>query len=515
MKSIRPLTEFRRSTSELYSFLGLGSTPVALAEKSFTGITHDSTRVEPGDLFIALPGKKSHGANFAEQARAQGACFALTDTNGRRIIGETLDCIEVPNPRAIAGELASWFYGDPFLSLDAVGITGTNGKTTTAALVEEIWRLNQRVTGFIGTIGISIADELMENDFTTPEATDLQSLAASMRERHVRNCVMEVSSHGLAQKRIAGAKYSIVGFTQLSQDHLDFHGDMESYFQAKALLFSPEYADRGIVNIDSDYGRRLIGESSILTQSLSRLDRKADWYYETLEQLDHGQGFHVAIRGTGGVLIEGRVPIIGLHNADNALLAIALAVETGVDPLAIAAQLHQLHAPAGRLEPVLLGQKFLALVDFAHTPDAVTRALATVRDMTPGRIIAVLGCGGDRDKGKRPLMGQALLAGSDFAIFTSDNPRSENPETILDEMAGKAAALDEDSSVKSVKSVKSVISVREVDRRRAIATAVAEAREGDSVIILGKGHEKGQEIKGVKFPFDDRTELAQAIAGLS
>ncbi len=503
MKTVRPIQEFTKSAEELCSFLGIENVPADLEEFNFTGLTHDSKKVEPGDLFIALPGIKKHGADFVEEAIKKGAVMVLTDERGSEIVHGDLPGIVVKDPRNRIGDVASWFYQNPFHALDAVGITGTNGKTTTAALLEDIWRFNHRTTSFIGTIGSTIGDEIIGTEFTTPEAADLQRMGAIMRERHVRNCVMEVSSHGIVQNRISGIKFSVVGFTHLTHDHLDFHGDMENYFQAKAALFAPEFADRGIINIDTEYGKRLYDESPITVQTLSRSDKKAQWHFETIDPLEHGHGYQVAIRGTGGILIEGRLSLIGLHNLDNALLAIALAVETQVDPLVIASHMHLLRAPHGRLEPVEVGQKFLALVDYAHTPDAVKRVLATARELTAGRVIAVLGCGGDRDTSKRSLMGEALISGSDCAIFTSDNPRSEDPQKIVEEMLGTDRQVDEK------------ITVIEIDRRLAIAKAVTEAHEGDCVIVLGKGHEKGQEISGIKYPFDDRLELARAIEVLA
>ncbi len=497
MSQLRPIGNFQKTLKDLTKFLGVEEfTP----DISFTGLTHDSRKVESGDLFLALPGGTMHGSKYVDDVIAKGAVAVLTDKQGLLIVGDRIPCIMVDDPRLIAGDVASWFYQGPFLSLDAVGITGTNGKTTTSALLEQLWRMNNRTTGFIGTIGIAIDGEEFESTFTTPEAADLQSVAATMRERHVRNLVMEVSSHALVQHRMNGSKFSVAGFTQLTQDHLDFHGTMENYFLAKSKLFLPEFTEKAVVNIDSVHGRRLFDEAQVDTQSLSRDDKSAQWHYDTYYQLDNGAGYQVVIRGTGGILIEGRFPLLGLHNLDNGLLAIALAVNTGVDPLVISANMHSLSAPQGRLEPVSIGQKFIALVDFAHTPDAVTRALATARQMTHGRLIAVLGCGGDRDKAKRPLMGQALREGADFAIFTSDNPRSEDPLVILNEMVGSGTGKNE---------------IVEVERRGAIAIAVAEADDGDCIIVLGKGHERGQEIPGIKQPFDDRIELARAIEGLS
>lgn len=494
---LRPEEIFSRSLGDLSSYLGA---PQVSPDLQFTGVTIDSRIVKSGDIFIALQGTKVHGATYAREVVRQGAVAILTDSVGALQIVTSIPVLVVDEPRKWVGAIAAWFYGNPFKAVAAVGITGTNGKTTTAALVEEIWRLDGRSSGFIGTIGISIDGVDYATSFTTPEGTELQSILAAMREQHVRNVVMEVSSHALSMRRVCGAHFKVVGFTNLTQDHLDFHGDMESYFQAKAQLFTLEYADSAIVNIDSSYGVRLFESAGIPTKTYSRFQARADWYYQEYENSATGSGFKVSIRGPEGILIEGHLPLLGLHNLDNALLAIALSVESGVDPIAIASYLRKISAPIGRLEPVSVGQKFLALVDYAHTPDAVTRALETARSLTKGKVIAVLGCGGDRDKSKRPIMGQALRAGSDFAVFTSDNPRSEDPNQILLEMTGERQQDNE---------------VVEVDRRGAIAIAVLEAQPGDCLIVLGKGHEKGQEINGIKYPFDDRLELARAIEELA
>ena len=496
-RDLLPLQIFQKSLGELSRFLG---TPEpSKSDSIFTGVVLDSRVVEPGDLFIALPGAKNHGAIFAQQVIAAGAIGIVTDEQGAANIFSEFPVIIVPDPRAVAGVIASWFYSNPFDSLGAVGVTGTNGKTTTTALIEELWRLDGRSTGSIGTIGLTIDGEQFEGSFTTPEGTDLQAIAATMRERHVRNMVMEVSSHALALHRVAGARYAISGFTNLTQDHLDFHGTMENYFQAKAKLFTPQFSDMGIVNIDDPYGLRLYEDAHVEMQSYSRSNKRADWYYQSFELLPTGLGYRIAIRGVGGILIEGNLPLLGLHNLDNALLAIAIVCRSGVDPIAVQANLEKLTAPIGRLEPIYVGQSFLALVDFAHTPDAVSRALSTARTLTDGKVIAVLGCGGDRDRTKRPIMGQALREGADIAIFTSDNPRSEDPFQILDEMLGAG---------------RSSTDLVEPDRKQAIALAVSSAQARDCVIVLGKGHERGQEINGKKFPFDDRIELARAIEGL-
>lgn len=463
-----------------------------------TGIASNTKEIEDGDIFLALPGATVHGAAFIEQAILKGAVAVATDEAGARH-PNSLPTLVISNPRQQAGEISAWIYGHPFRRLSAVGITGTNGKTTTSSLLQQLWSLEGRETGFLGTVGISIGRDEFPTRFTTPEATELQGIAAMMVERHIDNFVMEVSSHALAQLRVRGAHYVAAAFTNLTQDHLDFHGTMEEYFLAKAKLFTTEYSDIGFINIDDDFGRRLVAQCEIPWVSLSRNNSKADWFYNEITSVR--QGYEVAIRGTGGILIEGYLPLIGDHNLDNALMAMALSVQTGLDPIAISANMRFLQAVPGRLENVSLGQPFTALVDFAHSPDSVRRVLSTLRKGFSGKIIAVLGCGGDRDRLKRPIMGRALVELADCAIFTSDNPRSEDPEFILSEMIGEIALNDDARAI--------------VDRSLAIQAAVDLAVAGDIVIVLGKGHETGQEIKGIKYPFDDRIELARAIEAKS
>ncbi len=493
---MRPINPSERSLNELARFLGL---PEIEGRILFSGLSSSTQHIQVGDLFVALPGLKTHGAKFVSDAIAAGAVTVLTDSAGKELISEKIPVLVVPNPRDVMGDIASWFYSAPFRSLFATGITGTNGKTTTASLLSQLWKISHRESGFIGTTGISIGADSFPAQFTTPEAPELQATLAAMVEQSCKYMVMEVSSHAMAQSRMSGAHFRSVAFTNLTQDHLDFHGDMESYFKAKSKLFTSQFAELGFVNIDDSYGTRLAEEAEIPVQTISRENRKATWHYD--RYLPARTGYDIWIRGSGGIMIEGHLGLVGAHNLDNALMAIALAVESGVDPLEIASNLHLLQGPAGRLEKVDIGQNFLALVDYAHTPDAVERVLSAVREITPGRVIGVLGCGGDRDSSKRPLMGSALVAGTDLAVLTSDNPRSEDPESILLQMSA-GVTLNETALI-------------EIDRRGAIAIAVAEAQPGDTVILLGKGHEIGQEINSVKYPFDDRIELARAIERLS
>ncbi len=466
----------------------------------FTGITSHSRKVMHGDLFIAAQGATGHGADYASAAIAAGAVAVVTDSAGsRQLAGLSVPVMEVSSLSEMAGEIASWFYGRPASRMRTMGITGTNGKTTTASLLSQLLKFQNRSVSVIGTLGAELGGEILETGFTTPEADQLQRFFALALERRSTDLVMEVSSHALSLGRVIGTQFAMVGFTNLTQDHLDFHGDLESYFQAKKKLFASEYSDLGFVNIDDAFGLRLVEESDIDIQTLSKSNPHAHWHYTKIES--ELTGYNIAIRGTGGILIEGSLHLFGAHNLDNALMAVAIAVENGLDPLAVGQDLSQLRAAPGRLELVQPSAPFTALVDYAHTPDAVEHVLAAMRERTIGRVIAVLGCGGDRDSSKRPIMGDALIAGSDIAIMTSDNPRSEDPSAILRQMAGSHTESDS--------------LFIEADRRKAIALAVAMAEKGDCILILGKGHETGQLIEGVKHPFDDRLELSRAIEVLA
>jgi UDP-N-acetylmuramoyl-L-alanyl-D-glutamate--2,6-diaminopimelate ligase len=398
----------------------------------------------------------------------------------------------VEDVRSASAIISSALYKDPTRNLQSIGITGTNGKTTVTTLLYQIFLAAGRETGLIGTVETRIGSEVIPSTRTTPEAADLQSLCAVMRERHMRHLVMEVSSHAISLSRIKGSHFSIVGFTNLSQDHLDFHGDMESYFAEKSKLFSIEYADSGFINIDSDFGKRLAADCDIPVVTISRSDNNANWHYVDIES----SGL-LKIRGLDGILVEAHTRLLGSYNLDNLLMAVAIASASGVGATELSRIIPTLTGAPGRLEQVALGQEFNAIVDYAHSPDAVKNVLDAAREFTSGKVIAVLGCGGDRDKGKRPLMGRALSEGSSIAIFTSDNPRSEEPRVILEEMT-KELDISGDSKIVE-------------DRNKAIQYAVSLAKKGDTILILGKGHESGQEVNGVIMEFDDRLQLARAI----
>lgn len=489
----RPVRSLPTSLHAISSFLGV-PTPASAVEIS--GLSLASSDILPGDLFIALPGAQTHGAMFALDAKSRGAKAILTDRQGAPLALD-LPVVVVEDPRRVAGILSAWFYGEPMRQMFCVGVTGTNGKTTTTTLLHQIWKGAGYEAGLIGTVETRIGAEIVKSKRTTPEGPDIQSLASIMKERHVGHLAMEVSSHALVLERLRGSHFSAVAFSNLSQDHLDFHASMEEYFAAKASLFTFEYSDLAVINVDDSYGARLASNCEIPVIRISRQDPKAEWHYASVHPQDNG--FDVAIRGIGGVLIEGFLPLRGDFNLDNALMAVALAYQSGVDSVAISSLLSILVGARGRLELVEAGQPFAAFVDFAHSPDAVARVLGTCKAMAKGRVIAVLGCGGERDKSKRPVMGTALLNGSDIAIFTSDNPRSEDPAEILKDMTRHLDIYQPSRII--------------VDRKSAIEYAVSLAQPDDLIVVLGKGHEIGQEIAGDIIPFDDKLTLATAIEG--
>jgi UDP-N-acetylmuramoyl-L-alanyl-D-glutamate--2,6-diaminopimelate ligase len=450
-----------------------------------TGCTHDSRAVQVGDLYAALPGAHAHGASFADQAVTAGAVAVLTDPTGAAQVAG-VPALVVDNPRSVLGEVASWVHGDPSSALTVLGVTGTNGKTTTAFLLEAGLRAAGRSTGLLGTVLTRIGDVEVESVRTTPEATDLHALFAVMRERRVSAVAMEVSSHALAYGRVDGVRFDTSVFTNLSQDHLDFHPTMEDYFAAKASLFTPARSARGLVNIDDPAGRRLLATSTI---PLIAYGDMGEWRADDVDLRADGSSFRLV---GPGVSVAASVQLPGAFNVSNALGALACLITAGAAVEDAVRGVAGLPNVPGRMERVDAGQPFSALVDFAHTPEAVAMLLRSIRAVTAGRVIVVLGCGGDRDRGKRPLMGRAAVEGADLAVLTSDNPRSEDPLAILAEMAQPGAVV-------------------EPDRRAAIGLAVREARPGDTVVVAGKGHESGQEVAGVVIPFDDRLVLREAL----
>ncbi|MBW8731404.1 MAG: UDP-N-acetylmuramoyl-L-alanyl-D-glutamate--2,6-diaminopimelate ligase [Terrabacter sp.] len=482
-----------------------------------TGVTLDSRAVLPGDLYAALPGFNVHGARFAADAVAAGAVAVLTDTAGLAELADlTVPVVVTQEPRSVLGDVAAQVYGRPSESLTMLGVTGTNGKTTTAYLVESALRAHGQRTGLIGTVETRIGDERVESVRTTPEATDLHALLGLMRERGIDACIMEVSSHALELHRVDGVVYDVALFTNLSQDHLDFHASMDDYFGAKASLFTPQRCRAAVVCVDDAWGRRLASEATVPVTTLATTTEGADDADWGAEEGDDGR-FTLRERSTGRALrLVSHLP--GHFNVANTALAALALLRIGLEPSEVEAAMSVAPDVPGRMEVVAPGgpEGPRCVVDFAHTPDAVDAALAALRASTGGRLIAVLGAGGDRDRGKRPAMGAAAARRADVVVVTDDNPRSEDPAEIR---AAVIAGAREEVGAGSARASEIIDGGT---RSSAIAEAIALAVVGtgkdrpvDTVVVLGKGHEKGQEIHGVKHPFDDRDAVRAALAAVS
>ena len=468
------------------------------ADVAITGLSLSSQRTEPGDLYAALPGTRAHGATYVADAVAAGAVAVLTDPAGRDLLTDPgVPLLVLDDPRAALGSLAAQVYGDPASAITLMAVTGTQGKTTTTRLLEAGLEQAGTTAAVIGTVGTRIAGQDVKTTLTTPEAPDLHALFAVMREHQVQACAMEVSSHALVMGRVDGVLFDVAAFVNLGRDHLDFHTDLEDYFAAKASLFTPARARLGLTNVDDEFGRRLLVEAGIEMRSFSPSGAEADWRAVDVDLRPEGSRFTVV--SPDGERIPAGVPLTGAFNVANALCAVALAAEAGFDPTAVAAGIAASAGVPGRLERIDAGQDFLAIVDYAHKPDALEAAIAALRPLTAGKLVLVLGAGGDRDTGKRPLMGEIGARAADVLIVTDDNPRSEDPAAIRAAVLAGAVGGAE---------------VLEIgDRAAAIAHALAIAGPGDTVLVAGKGHETGQEIAGVVHPFDDRDEVRNGLAG--
>ncbi|MCC9312095.1 UDP-N-acetylmuramoyl-L-alanyl-D-glutamate--2,6-diaminopimelate ligase [Kitasatospora sp. RB6PN24] len=495
----RPTGTVPTPLAELADLLGLAPVEGAPA----TGITHDSRAVRPGDLYVAFGGANHHGAAFAAAAVADGAVAVLTDRAGAEQAGPlAVPVLVVEQPRAWMGRLAARIYGEPSRALLTIGITGTNGKTTTSYLVEAGLKGARRMPGVIGTVEMRVGDERIKSERTTPEATDLHAILAVMRERGADSVVMEVSSHALVFGRVDGVRYDVAVFNNLTPEHLDFHPDMEDYYRAKARLFEPDLAAAAVINLDEEYGRRLAGETVLPVTTFSATgDPEADWRAVDVQLGPASSTFTVS--GPGGESARAEVPLPGPFNVSNALAAITALVTAGLPLAAAVAGLAASPGVPGRLERVDAGQDYVAVVDYAHKPDALRAVLGSLREVTKGRLHVVIGCGGDRDPFKRGPMGAIAARLADTAVLTSDNPRSEDPLTILASMLAGAAEVPEQERGE-------VLVVP--DRAEAIAEAVGRAHPGDTVLVAGKGHELGQYVKGEVRPFDDREVLRAAVA---
>jgi UDP-N-acetylmuramoyl-L-alanyl-D-glutamate--2,6-diaminopimelate ligase len=470
-----------------------------------TGVTHASTEVRPGDLYAALPGARRHGAEFVPAAAGAGAVAVLTDPAGAAAAGSAgLPALVVADPRAVLGDVAAAVYGDPTADLTVLGLTGTAGKTSTAYLIDAGLRAAGRTTALIGTVETRLGDRVLDSVRTTPEATDLHAMLAYARERGVDSVVMEVSSHALAMGRVGGVRFDVGGFTNFGLDHLDFHADVQEYFAAKARLFDGRCRVE-ILNLD-DLALRPLLRPATVTYSATG-DPAATWRAVdvTGSRPQRFTALGPGGSGRGGLAVPAAVALPGRHNVANALLALAGLVAVGVDPAVAAAGIAALPAVPGRLEEVGPGGgPVLGVVDYAHKPDSIVAVLSALRAVAAergGRVICVLGAGGDRDRAKRPVMGRAAADGADLVLVTDDNPRTEDPAAVRAEVLAGARGGPAEA-------------VEAPGRREAIAEAVRRARPGDVVALLGKGHERGQEIAGRVEPFDDRTELAAALAAI-
>jgi UDP-N-acetylmuramoyl-L-alanyl-D-glutamate--2,6-diaminopimelate ligase len=470
--------------------------------RSVSSIAGDSRRVEPGGCFVAVPGFKQDGRHFIPDAIRRGASIVVTE--GEPVADLPVAQVLVPSVRVSLARLAGAFYGHPSRQLALVGITGTNGKTTTSYLVEALLRARGVATGVIGTIQYALGDETRPANQTTPEALDLQAMLAHMRDRGVRGVAMEVSSHALALARAEGLAFDVAVFTNLTQDHLDFHGTLERYRLAKRRLFellaeSPKPTRTAVVNADDPAGTSMVHglDVDVLTFGLGAGAR-----VRAVEHQSSIDGVRMTVETPRGRLAL-TSPLIGEHNVMNLLGAVATGLGLGLEPPAIARALGAVGTVPGRFEQVRAGQPFLVVVDYAHTPDALERVLTTARKLTRRRLAVVFGCGGDRDRGKRPIMGEIAARLCDQVWVTSDNPRSERPEAIIDEIVvgvHRAGAAPSRFAA-------------EPDRGRAIAAALAWAEAGDTVVIAGKGHETYQIVGADTLPFDDREVARQILSG--
>jgi UDP-N-acetylmuramoyl-L-alanyl-D-glutamate--2,6-diaminopimelate ligase len=488
---------------------GIGN--AVLAMKTIAGLDHNSATVEPGDLFFACPGIKHDGRRYIDDAVLRGAAVVLYEAQGAKEVMQKMDCVDVhrqpvtmipvDNLAQQISAISARYFHQPSQQLHCIGVTGTNGKTSCAFWIAHLLQKLGNKTGLIGTLGYQVLDgsestALQQTGFTTPDAIRLQQLLSGFREQQVTHAVMEVSSHSLEQGRVNAVRFSSALFTNLSRDHLDYHGSLEAYATAKAKLFAFEHLQHAVINLDDALGAALATQSTakqVMTYSLR--NSQADVHVRDLQ---------LALSGISGELVTPQgsfalsAPVIGEFNVSNLLGVIAVLCCEGFAVHDVLAALAGLDAPPGRLQRVSsAGDEISVFVDFAHTPDALEKLLAALRPYTGGQLWCVFGCGGDRDRGKRPLMGQIVSSHADRAVVTSDNPRSEYPQAIIAEIT---AVMDGSKTI--------VVA----DRRQAIQQTIREAMAGDVIVIAGKGHEDYQEANGIKVPFSDAQEVVRALA---
>lgn len=459
-----------------------------------TGLTYDSRKVKNGDLFFCVKGFKVDGHDFAKKAEDMGAVAVVVEDIQDNI---EIAQVAVEDVRKAMAQISSAYYGSPTKKLTLIGVTGTNGKTTTSFMIESILKAAGLKTGLLGTVEYRIGEKRVPVDRTTPESLDLQSLFADMVDEGVEAAVIEVSSHAIDLLRVDACDFDVVVFTNLSQDHLDYHGTIDEYFGVKKRIFESTIncATAQIINIDDEYGRLLIKEGISRQYRYSTKDR-VEVYADNIKLRPDGTDVRISYPG-GEVDVKLALP--GMYNVLNALAAAGVAAALNIDGEKTKEGLEALSSVPGRFERVDKGQEYTVVVDYAHTPDSLEKVLSAARQITEGRLITVFGCGGDRDKGKRPLMGKIAAEISDYTIVTSDNPRSEEPNSIIMEI------------IDGIKEIENPQFEVEEDRELAIKKALEMAKPGDFVVIAGKGHEAGQEIAGKKLPFDDVQVASELI----
>ena len=480
-------------------FAGIDCTVLGNADDEVSGIAYRSDRVQPGDAFFCVVGMTSDGHSFAQDAINRGAKVLVVQRKVYLADATDVTEIVVKDTRKAMAAAAANFYDHPSKDIALVGITGTNGKTTTTYLVEHIARVAGKRTGVIGTVGIRIGDAQEKSAHTTPESPDLQQLFARMRDARVGVVAMEVSSHALDLDRTWDTQFAVTAFSNLTQDHLDYHHTFEAYFEAKARLFSKDYPAKRVICIDDKWGKELLRRCSVAEDSVvtTGFDPSAQIHPAEVQYAPTHTTVTLDVRGS---LYTFDYPLVGKFNVENIMCAFGIGLQLGFSADVIVEALEEAPQIPGRLERVSAPNTggVSVFVDYAHTPDALEKALSSIMALTPGRTICVFGCGGDRDASKRPIMGRAALA-ADHAVVTSDNPRTEDPLAIIEDIvSGMGSGMDRFEV--------------EADRRGAIAQAIAQAHAGDSILIAGKGHEDYQLVGDQVLSFDDRVVAAEELA---
>ncbi|MBU6398808.1 MAG: UDP-N-acetylmuramoyl-L-alanyl-D-glutamate--2,6-diaminopimelate ligase [Verrucomicrobia bacterium] len=468
-------------------------------DREVTGITYDSRRVTPGMVFVAIAGQQSDGHDYIMSAVDRGAAAVICERNG--FVSQRVTKVKVADAREALALAAAEYYQHPSRRLKVIGVTGTNGKTTVTFMVRQMLESAGVKTGLLGTIRYEIGERMIPAQRTTPEALEVQQMMAQMVRAGCAACVMEVSSHALDQKRVHGVEFDTAIFTNLTQDHLDYHGTMADYYAAKQKLFRAVElgTKRGtaVINIDDAYGERLAHETQAEVLLSYGLDEAAKVRATNIRLGGDGTRLFIEAPGKG---FDCCLPLIGRHNVYNALAAVGAGLALRIEVSALRSALQNLPPVPGRLEGIVAGQPFSVFVDYAHTDDALRNVLTTLREVTAGRLLLTFGCGGTRDTGKRAKMGRVAAELADFTVLTTDNPRRESPDRIV-------AQIEE-----GFRGLRAGDYAIELDRRRAIERVIGLARSGDTVLIAGKGHETYQEFEDTVVPFDDRVYARETLA---